>query len=311
MGLSRVVLAAAAAALLLAPRGLSADAAATGSSAAPPAANALDTVTVQAQKDRQTLERAVSAFVSSAIVHDRYRSLARWREPICPLVAGLPREQGEFVLVRLSEIARTAGAPLAGEKCTVNLYVVLTRDPLRLLDKWQRRAPRLFSIREGAMPVKRFLNTPRPVRVWYNAEFTGADGSAFYSETFGSPGAIQQYPTNSHAYGSRLRYDDVRGIASAIVVVDTNRVSALTVGQLADYIAMVGLAEVNLDKDLGVAPTILRLFTASGGEPAAGLSRWDQALLRSLYHTPQADVMQLSEIKTQALREITAVRAPQ
>jgi hypothetical protein len=74
-----------------------------------------------------------------------------------------------------------------------------------------------------------------------------------------------------------------------------------TVGQLADYIAVVGLAEINLGRDLGDAPTILHLFRASGQSSDGGLSVWDQAFLKSLYDTPQESIFQLSKMTTEAM----------
>jgi hypothetical protein len=97
--------------------------------------------------------------------------------------------------------------------------------------------------------------------------------------------------------GSRLKFDDIRAIRTAIVVVDANQVSSVNFGQLADYIAMVGLAEVNLDQDHGDAPTILSVFANQGRTPE-GLSSWDQAFLRALYTTHLEDRMQTSEMTT-------------
>jgi hypothetical protein len=41
---------------------------------------------------------------------------------------------------------------------------------------------------------------------------------------------------------------------------DAKQVGNLNFGQLTDYIGVVGLAQINLDKPLGDAPTILKLF---------------------------------------------------
>jgi hypothetical protein len=62
----------------------------------------LDSVTVEAERDRQ-LKSRISEFVSGLVVSYRNDSLQRWDTPICPLVAGLPSEQGEFILARLSD----------------------------------------------------------------------------------------------------------------------------------------------------------------------------------------------------------------
>ena len=40
---------------------------------------------------------------------DSNRGLARWQDPICPLVTGLSRDMAEYILERVSEIARDVG----------------------------------------------------------------------------------------------------------------------------------------------------------------------------------------------------------
>jgi hypothetical protein len=134
-----------------------------------------DTFTIQAQKRRE-VEREVSHFVFS--VPRRYLddSLSRWNTPICPLVAGLTHDQGEFVLARLSQIATSAKAPLAGAHCKPNFYIVVTHEPDLLLKKWHARDRPMFVTRNGQGYINDFLNTPRPVRVWYNADFLSPDG---------------------------------------------------------------------------------------------------------------------------------------
>jgi hypothetical protein len=308
---------AAAAATLLAlfPCGARADTAATAATDNRPVTksgnSSANTVTVNAQRDRAELQRKVNAFLSSVLVHHSDWALARWDQAVCPLIAGLSRDEGEFMLARLSAVVRAAGAPLAPEKCSVNFFVVLTPEPAVLLMKWRRRDPRLFDNTYGEAKVKRFINTPRPIRVWYNAAFVGSDGTTFYADSLpgttaaGIGGMGQEtYPINRSARGSRLLYDDVPAISSVIVIVDSNRVKGLQFGQLADYIAMIGLAEVNLDKNLGDAPTILHLFAAAAAAQQASLTPWDRAFLKALYGTPQEDVMQLSEMQSAALRYI-------
>jgi hypothetical protein len=52
---------------------------------------------------------------------------------------------------------------------------------------------------------------------------------------------------------------------------------------------------------VGDASTILRLFTDSGNAPALGLSTWDQAFLKAVYHTERSNK---SEIKISMMHEI-------
>ncbi|MBS0579735.1 MAG: hypothetical protein JSR36_10805 [Proteobacteria bacterium] len=267
----------------------------------------LDTVTVEARR-RKELEHEVDHYVDSLTGHPRGEALARWDEPICPLVAGLPRQEGEFVLARLSQIASKAGAPLAGEKCDANLFVVLSNEPEVLLRKWWARDRRLFATHNGVGAIRTFLDTPRPVRVWYNAGVLSAEGlpassgvtlGGLVSPTLGT----SNIPTTTVHSASRLRYGAVPGLSSVIVVVDTRRLEGLNFGQLADYVGLIGLAQVRLDADPGSAPTILRLFRAAADRPAA-LSPWDEAFLASLYRSEQGSVMQLSGMEHAMLDSI-------
>ena len=274
------------------------------------AADPIDQITVQA--DREKLKHEVDGFVSSAIVKSYGESLMRWDHPMCPLVAGLEREPAEFVLFRLSEIAQAAHVPLGKEKCKPNFFVIVAQNPSAFLKLLWRRKPRLFDTTHGIVPVKRFIESPRPVRVWYNASDIGVDGGVAFTsalaESAGIGMGMVDYPINvaPSSLGSRLTRAVVRNIESAIVVVDPKQVHALNIGQLVDYVALIGLAQINLDKDLGQAPSILKVFNASDASPPLGLTSWDRALLHALYSTPQRNVVQLSEMQTAVLRDLTA-----
>jgi hypothetical protein len=115
---------------------------------------------------------------------------------------------------------------------------------------------------------------------------------------------MSNIPTTTIPTGTRLRRSLVQSLSSVIVVVDGNRVQNLQLGQLADYMGMVGLAEVNLDADVGSAPSIMKLFR-DVPDPPQGLSSFDQAFLSSLYRAEQASVMQESAMKTIMLESIS------
>src|SRR5215469_14356925 len=143
----------------------------------------LDTVTVTGKRARKEVERAVNEFVFAVAVRSLQDSLSRWNRPVCPLVAGLPKEQGEFVLARLSQIATSVKAPLADEHCKANFYILVTPQPEALLKQWQARDPRMFDTHNGMGQLRRLLDTPRAVRVWYNVGFSSSDGTPITSES--------------------------------------------------------------------------------------------------------------------------------
>jgi len=100
-----------------------------------------------------------------------------------------------------------------------------------------------------------------------------------------------------------LIYGAVRALSAVVIVVDAARVAHLNMGQLADYVSMVGLAQIRPDADTGTAPTILGLFLQSDSPPQA-LSLWDRSFLRSLYETDQSSVLQVNAIAARMVDQI-------
>jgi TPR repeat protein len=270
----------------------------------------LQTVTIQARRE---LQRQVDQFVTTVIAQPwgEGESLLRWNKPICPIAGGLPREFDEFMEAHISQIARSAHAPVAGGRCRPNFYVIATYHPERLLKKLWARRPWIYSTRNGLGGVERFMHSRRAVRAWYNAELRCR--AASISPGIGSdmmmvgPSGGHQVNTASPYYcaggGPRLSYSAVNAMSSVLIVVDLNRMQKITARQLADYIAMVGLADVRLGAEEGAVPTILHLFRHSRRAPR-GLSTWDRALLASLYKTRQASVLQVSDMESAVLQRL-------
>lgn len=256
----------------------------------------LETITVEAQRLRE-LERQISTFVSAITIHNRNDSLARWQVPICPLVAGLPFNKGTFVFQRVSQVASETGIPLDSQDCKPNLLVVITREPEVLIRKWWRKQHRLFNQDRGVAAIERTIRTDAPVRVFYNA----CSVPPGLTTTF-APRVLAQ--CGSGTLGSKLTRGAVRAIYSVIVVVDAEQIKALDLEPLTDYIALISLAQIRRNSDLGAAPRILRLFDDTGAARLQGLSPWDQAFLKSLYGTDSGSVMQQSQMKRAMARDL-------
>ena len=128
-----------------------------------PSQNTLQQVTIQAR--REAIAPRLHAFVNEALYLENDEAPARWNTPVCPSVAGLPRDKGEFVVARLSQIARAAGVPLAGEQCSpVNLLVVVTADPRSFLTKWiNRNHKRIFDNGTTPKEISTIIDATVPV----------------------------------------------------------------------------------------------------------------------------------------------------
>ncbi|MGC2031698.1 MAG: hypothetical protein WA642_16890 [Steroidobacteraceae bacterium] len=281
----------------------------------------LDSITVEAKKkEREELRLQIDQFVKTTVAQHAGESLARWNTPVCPLVAGLPRDQGEFILRRLSQSVQNAGAPLAPESCKANFFILVSSQADEILEALRKKRPGLFDTHNGLGPLQHFLRTERPVRVWQNSQNEGDDvGGSIIAQAFiglsggasmggavgtgSSASAMANWPTATLP-NSRLSRSVVRSIHTAIIIVDLTRIKSGNLGQLSDYFAMVGLAEINLDQTIVSAPSVLRLFSEPAETPPEGMSPWDQALLKSLYASRAESVMQVSEMKTHMVDSI-------
>ena len=154
--------------------------------------------------------------------------------------------------------------------------------------------------------MRRFEHQPGPVRVLYNASVTCAD-TGQKTSTPGSRLGLGDLASSANCNGvtSRLKWGSLNVFDSVIVLVDASDIEGVQWGQLADYVAMVGMAKLDLDRPLGDAPTILRLFASAERDAApAGLSTWDRAFLKALYRTSQQAQLQRWLIVDQMVEQL-------
>ena len=248
---------------------------------------------------RAALEQRVEAFVRGITRNPGFsddESLVRWNTPICLFAAGLNPEDVKFVLARLSQISSSAGAPLARTPCQPNFVIVATSEPDRVLEAWYARNNQLFGNARPAQ-IRQFLESSRsrPIRVWYNINLgrkSGVRNGHFV-------------PSNNRAESSPFIGNAAFDFFSIFAIIDTNRTEHVTPDQLADYVAMVGLTNVNVDADIGSAPSILRLFALSAEHQPSGLSSWDAAFLKALYQSNQTSRTQRFEIAERIIHDIS------
>jgi hypothetical protein len=274
---------------------------ATESPAAPSApsdqtSSPLPEMTVEAQ--RVALQQRVEGFVRGVTrnpgISDN-ESLVRWNIPICLFASGFLPEDIKTVIARLSQIISAAGAPLASEPCKPNFVVIATSEPDQVLEAWYARNSQLFGD-ASLLQIHHFLNSisAGPIRVWHNIN-RGRTSTMRFGHFV---------PSNSRAESSPFVWNAVLNFFSIFAIVDTGRVQRVTLDQLTDYVAMAGLSNVDLDADIGSAPSILRLFSASG-TPLSGLSNWDAAFLKALYQSDQTSRTQRHDIAERVIHEIS------
>ncbi len=206
-------------------------------------------------------------------------AMARWlQSPVCPLVSGLPRQEGDFILERVSEIARASGVPLAGEHCRANLYILVTSQPRELLKGMDQRNRAFTFSNATPFEVDEFIATPRPVRVWYDTQVVDNWGQIPIDAHAGVED-VPVVPTLTSRLAPAVRYR----ISRVFVIIDATQLRGAARGQLADYIAMVGLVKLRSGAHADPASSILRLFDRGPAATPAGMTDADRTLLKSLY----------------------------
>jgi hypothetical protein len=255
---------------------------------------------------RADLAPQVLSFVDQIAAPEYEEGPARWKNRICPLVFGLPKAEGEFMLARLSVIARAAAIPLAGEDChRPNLYIAVTSDPIAFLHiQDKRRSIELFG---AATPrvVDSFIDTPRPVRIWYNTNMVSPDGiNIGGGDPVTSHGGPTAHATATGSEASRLKRNVVSSFATVLIVVDQTRLKGVSRGQLADYVGMVAFAKLKPDLHGVKAPSILGLFDGAPQSAPASMTDWDGAFLKSLYETDPESRLQRSQIAVNMIQEM-------
>jgi hypothetical protein len=202
------------------------------------------------------------------------------------------------------------GLARGGVGCRPNFVIVVTSTPQADLNSWRKRLPIVFG---DPTEMRRLLATPRPIRVWYNTNSSGSDGvpaSAFGAfdvgdsgSTFGSAPVFVQ-----HGSFPRFEFPVVPHLDSVVVLVDIDRVVGFDWRQIAAYVAISGLTQVDLDADSGVAPTILRLFSAEPAARPSDLTAWDLAFLRNVYHCSAADRHQRVQVANRMVKELAIIK---
>lgn len=252
-----------------------------------------DDITVTGSTPDEVAERA-RAFVRATGVANGQRPAARWKDPVCPKVAGVPANKAALVEERMRVFAREVGAPLASLPCRANAIVNFTVDGADFARRAAQRAPRqMKDIPTGRRQA--ILTGTAPVRWWYLTEVRGADGEPpsgggqqpmFMTVQGGAAGV--GLPGGDG--GVQLRYKEggistqsIRTLAGASVVIDVGKVGGNAIETLADFAALVTLAEFQ-PGDPPPADSLLGLFAAEDAPLTATPS--DVTLLKQLYAIP-------------------------
>jgi hypothetical protein len=288
--------------LLLLPAGLAFSASGLDEQERQPAASELiETIVVTGQRPG-VLKKLMQDFILEiGVPASSNRGYARWRDRLCVGVYNLPDQtMAQYIADKITLTALEVGLKTGSPGCEPNLRIVFSPDARELASKMVEDSPTMFrpfggidGTTQGLVALESFKNSQAPVRWWQITMMVNE---------FGEPAiilpGINDFILNSET-GDML-YPMVRGEVSrlksgiqdvlwgSLVIIDVNKLGNAKWPQLADYLAMVSLAQIDPNGKPSGYDSILNLFSAD--TPPLGMTDMDRTYLRALY---EMDTMML------------------
>lgn len=208
--------------------------------------------------------------------------VARFYEPVCVVSEGLPPDFNAVVEARVGELARAAGIAVSERSgCAPNLIVLVADDSSDVAAALRRRRPEIFEGLDAA-EISRVVASDGPVRSWQRTEASWANGEPILDRR------NEYLGRDVHLFhgvpAGFLRTSTRQALRLSVVVFDVEAIDGLTLMQIADHAAMLGLAPTRTG-GAAAGHSILSLFHAAAAERAElpAVTRWDLAYLRALY----------------------------
>lgn len=217
-----------------------------------------------------------------ALSNTREGQLARFETPICPALIGMRRSHGLIVEARVRQIAGRLKLRVDKAGCKPNLTIVMADDGAAFVNALRRKQPTFFD----SMPLHdrmRLLASAGPSWTWQSTAPKRRDGGPVAASDI--PGSRSPYIV-PNAEMSRLSVPVRQDIDLAFVVIDRRKAVGLSLGQIADYAAMAGLAAIRTDRPvkLGRASILTMFDDVAASQPARPeMTDFDIAYLTGLY----------------------------
>jgi hypothetical protein len=228
-------------------------------------------------------DKAVSAFVESHTAVTHLGRIARWDDPVCPGIAGLPANFSKFILQRVRTVATAAGAKVDPEGCKANISIIFTTTPQALLDTLRAKDPAMLGYFDNSGQADKLAKVTHPIQAWYVTKTVDLRGKwTVDSRALSSSANYDARSSNGTRIGDGLS----SAFYSITVVADPSKLGDHEIGALADNIAMLALSQPSTLDECSVLPSIenLALTGCTAGMALEAMSPNDSAFLYGLYH---------------------------
>lgn len=250
-----------------------------------PAGDSVDDIEVLGDRTAPTLDARVDAFVNAVAAPIGDYGPARWHRRVCIGSANFQPAAAQVIVDRVSQVALELGVRAGEPGCAAQVMIVATNDGAATARAMVERNRTWFraggeGMDRGAEAIERFQTGDRAVRWWQVSLPVDADTG---QRAVRLPG---DDPDKSIAINkfiaSRLSSAIRDNLTRIMVIVDVEQLGDVSFAQLADYVALVSLAQIDDQANVAGSDTVLNLFN----DPAnvTGLTSWDMAYLGALYN---------------------------
>ena len=222
-------------------------------SPAPGSPNKDDEIVIEGRR-----EDAVRAFVRSLDRSGPTEQLGRWKQTVCPAVAGIAPSEAAWMEERIVAVASAVDLKRQA-RCMPNLIVIVTDEP----EATAHRIAKIFPRDDGQLAIRKFERSDAPVR-WLTVTDPCGDGCSLAN--------------------SRIEQSTRPTFSGLLILVDGRRVGGFSLLELADYVALVGLSNP-AQGHRHPASSILSMFDRPRDGGRYAITAEDEAFLIALYHS--------------------------
>lgn len=234
-------------------------------------------ITVQGRR----IDERVRSFLDEVVAAPRGRGPARWRDNICVGVANLRGETAQYLADRVSDVAWDIGLEAGEPGCRPNIMIIGTDDGAAMAQALVAARRSVFwpggsGMNRSRAALEAFQDNDHPVRWWHISLPVDSETNRLAVRLpGGNPPVVANYAAG------RLRTTIRNDLGRVIIIVDVAKLAGLNSRQIADYVAMVALSQVDPDADTQDYDSILNVFRQPAASP--NLTEWDMAYLKALY----------------------------
>ena len=233
-----------------------------------PGASSDDPIVVEGQRGTEDRPSVVTK-LRRMIDESSGDQLARFEAEICPAVIGMPADWTGILTRIIRENIVAAGGKVGREGCSVNAAAIFIDQPQELLWALNKEEPSFF-MNMSPREFDQFSGPRRAAYSWHTVNTYTKDG-------------VHMDKVSRFASATRL-YTNIREeMESGLVVVDRQATIGKSMRQLADFVTMHLMLDVNWRSPHMDRSSILSLFHSHDDGPPLRMSSFDRNALSGFY----------------------------